>query len=51
MCGELEGVPFGSRNRINEISMEFADSKLDAQESLEQLKEFVLSVPDIPEMK
>lgn len=43
---ELESIPFGSRNRINEISMDFVDGKLDAKESLEQLEIFMLSVPD-----
>ena len=44
----LEGVPFGSRNRVNEISMDFVEGKLDAKESLEQLMNFVSSVPDKP---
>lgn len=45
---ELEGIPFGSRNRVNEISMDFVDGKLNSSESLRQLREFIQSIPDSP---
>ncbi|WP_226647709.1 hypothetical protein [Microbulbifer variabilis] len=44
----LEGVPFGQRNKITQICEDYMDGVLSAEDSLFELIEFVMAVPDKP---
>lgn len=44
----LEAVPVGLTNRVTIICEDYMDGKIDEEDSIDQLKEFLLAIPDKP---